>query len=210
MKYNTLIEELEIQTNEDRLNENFRKYLVQVFSPIYVKKIDRVFKTPLKIEEFNKSDNVMAFTQGNQISISKKVLDELPTEKAMVYIFHEFLHVLQNLKSFAEVKKLNDLLRTKTMKKISVDKINQFLTGKEQNIHSDYKDEFLTYCSNGAFDWSICPELKQTYYETLKNSGIFNMESDWWKYRFGSIEVLDKKINKMMDKKIKEISQEVK
>ena len=72
----------------------------------------------------------------------------------------------------------------KTMNKISSQNINEFLTGKPQNIHSDYKDEFLSYCSNFAFNWKLSPSLKQEYYDILNNSGLFNMESNWWKKRF--------------------------
>jgi hypothetical protein len=58
------------------------------------------------------------------------------------------------------------------------------LTGKSQNIYSNYKDEFLSYCSNFAFDWSLAPSLKNEYYSILSNSGIFNMKSEWWLKRF--------------------------
>ena len=179
-----LFEELKIETEIEKINNNFRKYLSEVFSSVFIKKLDRVFKEPLIIENFKKDNNVMALTVGTKISVNSKMFNELPTDKAMVYIFHELFHVLQNVSQFPEVKTLNRMLQNKTMSKININDINKFLTGKEQNIHSNYKDEFLSYCSNFAFDWSLCKELKSEYYRILNQSGIFNLESRWWKKRF--------------------------
>ena len=185
MKYvNIINEELEIDSEIDSLNKNFRKYIEQVFSSIFIKKIDRVFKNPLIIREFKEKSNVMAVTQNQQISVNVKMFNELSVDRAMVYIIHELFHVLQNMPQFKEVRTVNKILMKKTMNKISSQNINEFLTGKPQNIHSDYKDEFLSYCSNFAFNWKLSPSLKQEYYDTLNNSGLFNMESNWWKKRF--------------------------
>lgn len=185
MKYTDVLdEELEIDSEIESLNKNFRKYIEQVFSPTFLNKIDRVFKEPLIIRQFKEKSNVMAVTVGSQISVNTKMFQELSTDRGMVYIIHELFHVLQNLSQFNEVRTVNRILMKKTMNKISEANINSFLTGKDQNIHSDYKDEFLSYCSNFAFNWKFAPELKQEYYETLKNSGLFNMESKWWSKRF--------------------------
>lgn len=185
MKYTSILnEELEIDSEIESLNKNFRKYIEQVFSPTFLNKIDRVFKSPLIIRQFKEKSNVMAVTVGNQISVNTKMFKELSTDRGMVYIIHELFHVLQNMSQFNEVRTVNRILMKKTMNKIDKTNINSFLTGKEQNIHSDYKDEFLSYCSNFAFNWSLAPELKQEYYDTLKNSGLFNIESKWWSKRF--------------------------
>lgn len=181
MKYTEVInEELKIDSEIDKLNRNFRRYIEQVFSPIFLKKIDRVFKAPLIIRNFKEQSNVMAVTIGKQISVNTKMFNELPIDRAMVYIVHELFHVLQNLPQFEEVRTVNRELRAKTMAKIDTANINRFLTGQQQNIHSNYKDEFLSYCSNFAFDWSLAKELKLTYYQILSNSGLFNMKSPWW------------------------------
>lgn len=188
MKYvNVINEELEIDSEIDSLNKNFRKYIEQVFSSIFIKKIDRVFKNPLIIREFKEKSNVMAVTQNQQISVNVKMFNELSVDRAMVYIIHELFHVLQNMPQFKEVRTVNRILMKKTMNKISSQNINEFLTGKPQNIHSDYKDEFLSYCSNFAFNWKLSPSLKQEYYDILNNSGLFNMESNWWKKRFKNV-----------------------
>ena len=186
MKYDEIIyEELKIDSEINKINKNFRKYIEQVFSPIFLKKIDRVFKEPLLVETFKQNSNVMALTSpNNTISVNVKMFKELPTERAMVYIIHELFHVLQNMPQFEEVRTVNKLLGEKTIKRIPKLAINKFLTGKEQNIHSNYKEEFLSYCSNAAFDWSMAEDLKKEYYNTLKNSGLFNITSEWWSKRF--------------------------
>lgn len=185
MKYIEICEELKIDSEINKINKNFRKYLEQVFSSVFLKKIDRVFKTPLLVDTFEQKTNVMALTSPNNvISVNVKMFNELNTEKAMVYIIHELFHVLQNMSQFGEVRTVNKILGEKTLKKIPRQNINKFLTGKEQNIHSNYKEEFLSYCSNAAFDWSIAEELKKEYYNTLKNSGLFNITSEWWSKRF--------------------------
>lgn len=187
MKYDKIIEELEIDSEISKLNKNFRKYIEQVFSYSFLKKLDRVFKEPIVIENFKEKSNVMAMTVGRQISVNTKMFNELTTDRAMVYIIHELFHVLQNLPQFEEVRSVNRILRIKTLARIDLPNINQFLTGKKQSIHSNYKDEFLSYCSNFAFDWKLAPTLKREYYSVLSNSGIFNLKSEWWTKRFSKL-----------------------
>ena len=121
----------------------------------------------------------MALTVGSNISLNVKMFKELNIERGMVYIIHELFHVLQNLNQFPEIKTVNRILYNKTISKIPIQKINEFLTGKQQDIHSNYKDEFLSYCSNAAFNWKLCPQLKIEYYNILNNSGLFNMQSNF-------------------------------
>ena len=184
-KIDMILEELQITSDIEKINKNFRKYIEQVFSEIFLKKIDRVFKTPILVEGFKQSTNVMALTStDNKIFVNTKMFNSLPTEKAMIYIVHELFHVLQNMSQFPEVRTVNQNLMKRTMKRIPENNISKFLTGKKQNIHSDYKEEFLSYCSNAAFDWDMCKDLKREYYNVLKNSGLFNMESEWWQKRY--------------------------
>jgi len=184
MNYEKICEELNISSDIEKINKNFRKYIEEVFSQIYLKKIDRVFKEPILVKNFKENSNIMAITTpDNVISVNVKMFNGLPTERAMMYIIHELFHVLQNKPQFPEIKKVNNLLKEKTMKKIPERKINEFLTGKEQDIHSNYKDEFLSYCSNAAFKWEMAKELKNEYANILKLSGIFNTNSNWWKKR---------------------------
>ena len=184
MNYNNLKEELEVDTDINKINKHFREYIEEVFSKTFLKKLDRVFKEPLIVDNFKQNSNVMALTSGTNIYINTKMFKELPTDRAMIYIIHELFHVLQNVSQFPEVKTLNRMLGNCTMKVVPKNQINRFLTGKEQNIHSDYNNEFLSYCSNFAFDWTIAPQLKNEYHRLLETSGIFNLNSDWWQKRF--------------------------
>lgn len=179
-----LFEELKVESDIDEVNTNFRKYLSKVFNTVFIKKLDRVFKEPLVVETFKKNNNVMAITSGRKIAVNIEMFKELPTDRAMVYILHELFHVLQNTNQFPEISTINRMLKNATLSKINEKDITRFLTGKTQNIHSDYNYEFLPYCSNFAFDWSLSKELKQEYYRILEQSGIFNLKSDWWKVRF--------------------------
>ena len=169
---------------DDDLNKKFRKCIEQVFSPIYLKKIDRVFKSPIQIKRFDKKTNIMAMTINNNIFINSEMFDTLDDNRKMVYLIHELFHVLQKKSQFKDLVVLNSLLKARTLKYINEKDINEFLTGKKQNIHSNYKEEFLSYCSNFAFNWSLAPELKNEYFDILKKSGCFNMSSKWWEDRF--------------------------
>jgi hypothetical protein len=185
MKYDVIKEELNISSDIEIINKYFREYIEQVFNSVFLKKLDRVFKKPLLVQSFKQNSNVMALTSpDNVISVNTKMFLDLDRDKAMVYIIHELFHVLQNMSQFPEVRTVNRMLRNKTLKKIPEKKINEFLTGKEQDIHSNYNDEFLSYCSNAAFKWELSKELKEEYYNVLKQSGIFNLNSKWWKKRF--------------------------
>ena len=180
-----IYEEIEINSEIDSLNDNFRKYLEQVFSPIFIKKMDRVFKAPIRIKNFKEKTNIMALTfPDGEVFINTGLIKDLPNDRKMIYIMHELFHVLQKKPQFKELRRLNDLLGIRTLKFISKKNINEFLTGKKQDIHSNYKEEFLSYCANFAFKWEMAPELKKIYYDTLYNTGIFNMGSKWWKERF--------------------------
>ncbi len=179
-----IYEEIMIKSEIEKINKNFRRYVEEVFTSTFIKKMDRVFKKPLVVENFKQSSNIVALTSGKNIYINVKQFNSLPLNKAMMYVIHELFHVLQNVSQFPEVKTVNRILCKRTMENIPPNKINLFLTGKEQDIHSNYKDECLSYCSNFAFAWGLCPELKKIYFETLENSGIFNMSSKFWKERF--------------------------
>lgn len=182
-----IIESLEIESEIEKINKNFRKYVEQVFSKIFLKKIDRVFKKKLIVQEMNmesQANNIVAITVGENIYLNMKLFKEYSTEKAMMYIIHELLHVLYNKKQFPEIRTVLKQLAEATMRRIPPDKINEFLTGKKQSIHSNPSLEYLSYCSNAAFKWSICPELKQIYKDILSESGLFDMDSSFWKKRF--------------------------
>lgn len=185
MKINEAIlnEELKVQTGSNALNKMFREYINQVFSSTYLKKIDRTLNGTLLLKTFNKNNNMMAYTSGTSIYINTSKFLNLADDRCMVYIIHEFFHCLGNLKSFPEINIINKKLDKAAEKYIPKDKMNIFLTGKDQDIHSDFHGEFLSYMSNNAFNWSLAPELKSQFKNIIESAGIFNTNSKWWRER---------------------------
>ena len=178
-------EDLRISSGEEALDKMFRTYLVQVFSPNFVKKIDRVFVVPLVLRDFRERSNVMAYTQGTKIYVNKPLFLSTPKDKAMNYIMHELLHVLSNTGKFPELVTVNKQLANIVAKAVDKDKISLFFTGKQQNIHSDWRGEAINYLCNNSIDWSAAVVgTKEAYKETLEESGLFNMTSPFWKKRF--------------------------
>lgn len=184
MNFDDLVyEELFIDSGDVSTDKRYVKLLGLVFNEMYLKKINRVFKDGIKIKKINRDNNIMAVTVGTQISVNSKNYDELSAVRANVYLIHETFHVLQNMPQFKELATINDKLCKKANQMIPRKKMSAFLTGKTQDIHSDYTKEFLSYFSNNVFKWEICPALKKEFSEIIKSAGIFNTESSWWKKR---------------------------
>lgn len=178
-------EDLRISSGEKALDKMFRTYLIQVFSPNFVKKIDRVFTIPLVLRDFRERSNVMAYTQGTKIYVNKPLFFSTPKDKAMNYIMHELIHVLSNTGKFPELVNVNKQLANIVAKAVDKDKISLFFTGKQQNIHSDWRGEAINYLCNNSIDWSAAViGTKEVYKETLEESGLFDMTSPFWKKRF--------------------------
>ena len=184
MNFDDLVyEELFIDSGDVSTDKRYVKLLGLVFNEMYLKKINRVFKDGIKIKKINRDNNIMAITVGTQISVNSKNYDELSAVRANVYLIHETFHVLQNMPQFKELATINDKLCKKANQMIPHEKMSAFLTGKTQDIHSDYTKEFLSYFSNNVFKWEICPALKKEFSEIIKSAGIFNTDSSWWKKR---------------------------
>ena len=184
MNFDDLVyEELFIDSGDVSTDKRYVKLLGLVFNEMYLKKINRVFKDGIKIKKINRDNNIMAITVGTQISVNSKNYDELSAVRANVYLIHETFHVLQNMPQFKELATINDKLCKKANQMIPSEKMSAFLTGKTQDIHSDYTKEFLSYFSNNVFKWEICPALKKEFSEIIKSAGIFNTDSSWWKKR---------------------------
>ncbi len=184
MNFDDLVyEELFIDSGDVSTDKRYVKLLGLVFNEMYLKKINRVFKNGIKIKKINRDNNIMAITVGTQISVNSKNYDELSAVRANVYLIHETFHVLQNMPQFKELATINDKLCKKANQMIPREKMSAFLTGKTQDIHSDYTKEFLSYFSNNVFKWEICPALKKEFSEIIKSAGIFNTDSSWWKKR---------------------------
>lgn len=187
-----LLEELKIKSGDKAIDTLFRQKLSQVFSPAFLKKIDRRFDVTIKLRDFRQGNNVMCYTQGTKIYVNQTMFNSIPVEKAMNYIMHEMFHVLANTKSFPELEAVNKKLLRVVIKGVPRGKESDFFTGKHQNIHSDWRGEVINYLCNNSIDWDVAVSgMKIAYKTILEQSGLFNMNSPFWKNRFGDTESLE-------------------
>lgn len=196
MNFNDTVftEDLRISSGEAALDKMFRSYLQQVFSPSFLKKIDRVFDTKLVLKDFRERSNVMAYTQGTRIYVNRPVFLSTPKDHAMNYIMHELFHVLNNTHKFPELVKVNKELLNVVYNGVPRGKEAEFLSGKPQDIHSDWRGEVINYLCNNSIKWELAIfGTKFAYKEILEESGLFNMSSPFWKERFKDTKRLTKK-----------------
>lgn len=178
-------EELRISSGEKAIDILFIKYMKEVFSPSFIKKIGRVYNHNLVLKDFKERSNVMAYTQGTKIYINAPMFNTVPKKRGMDYIMHELFHVLNNTHRFPELANLNKRLLNVVNKAVPHGKENEFLTGKPQNIHSDWRGEVVNYLCNNSIKWDVAViGTKEAYKEILEESGLFNMSSAFWKKRF--------------------------
>lgn len=184
-----LNEELKFNTRSKALNKLFRSRLPSVYSPAYLQKIDDVFDKNIQIKEFEKTSNIMAYTKGTEIYISDKIYD-IPTDQAVIYLLHELVHALSNTSKFNDLVQLNIKLSKLIEKNISKNNINKFLTGKDQDIHSNYKDEIVSYLMNNSLQWNMVDKkFVKEFIDIVFSSGIFNAKSSFWLKRFPDIKL---------------------
>lgn len=178
-------EDLRISSGEEALDNLFKRYMAQVFSPMFLKKINRFYNTTLVLKDFKQRSNIMCYTQGTKIYLNRPLFDATPKENAMNYILHELFHVLNNTGKFPELAIVNNKLLTAVLRGVDKGKEAEFLTGKAQNIHSNWRGEVINYLCNNSIKWDIgVKDLKEAYREILEESGLFNMKSTWWQKRF--------------------------
>ena len=192
MELELLIHEVELETKDKQLNVLFDSYLSQVFSPAFKKKIDETLKDKISFKEVvDKNKNVIAYTMGNTIYVNSPVFYSKNRSKGILFLLHEFIHILQNSKSFFLMNKFNDIKNIEAslynvVQRNLVKPYAVFLTGKQQALHSSGKDEVLTYQMNGSVDWSaLKPGAKEEYIKILQQSGMFNLNSKFWRKRLG-------------------------
>lgn len=180
-----MTEELKISSGEKALDRAIRAYLPEVFSPSMVRKIDRVLSGRFALKSFKQKSNIMCYTQGTSVYVNWPLFYSTRKDKAVNYIMHELIHVLINTGSFPELKNVQNELATIVYNSVPRGKEAEFLTGKNQNIHSDWRGEVLNYLCNNSIRWGL-GELgtRLAYKETLEESGLFSMKSAWWRKRF--------------------------
>jgi hypothetical protein len=183
-----LAEEINLQTRDQKMNLLFNNYLKQVFAPQFLKKIERIIKnvTP---GEFKDNSAVVAYTKGNKFFINTNQFYSKPRKESIVYLIHEFIHLLEN-------NHLQDLLILekklyKLVKQNLKGDISLFLTNKKQDLHSDgIEAESLTYVvANKSANWNYVKEgTKEKYVNLLRESGVFNLSSSYFNYLTKTIE----------------------
>ena len=186
-----LLEELKVKSGDSAADALFRQKLSQVFSPMFLKKIDRNLDTTIRLKKFRQNNNVMCYTTGTKIYVNTTMFNSVPKEKAMNYIMHEMFHVLSNSGRFPELENVNKELLRIVIKGVPRGKESDFFTGKHQNIHSDWREEVINYLCNDSIDWDVAVDgMKIAYKTILEESHLFNMKSPFWKKRFGDTESL--------------------
>jgi len=181
---------LEIELEADKGSEAvFNTILKQVFTKEYLAKIEKIIVKTIKFKYGSLPSSAPVATQGRTIIIDKEKYDKIPNHIKTNYILHEFIHILQNTKSFLVLNAFKEihLLTNELMsifKKNSVKPYSVFLTGQNQNIGRGGKMELVSYLMNNSFNPSaLTIEGKKLFKNALINSDIFNTSSNFWKLR---------------------------
>ena len=171
------------------LNKDFDLALRNVFSPAFYQKIEKVLKNNIKIIPFSDDSGNMAYNVHGNIYINEKEFAKLTQDRKIAYILHEFVHVLQRKKtagvfsSFKEVLKVSQDLYNLVVKNLT-GSLSMFLIGKEEDLGPLKQIEVLAYLMNSKIRWQFLkPEAKKEFISILKNSGLFNLQSSFWKDR---------------------------
>jgi hypothetical protein len=180
-----LSEAVLVDSRSFKVNKLFYYTLKEIFTDKFYNKMDSIIKNKIQIDEFQKDNNVVAYTQNGHIFVNAHAFYSKKPSDAVIYLVHEFVHLLQDLPYFPEIKRLDKQLYS-LVKPNLTKPYSKFLTGKIQNIHSIAKEESLTYAiGNRSLDWScVKPGVKEKYKEILEQSGLFNMELPWMKKIF--------------------------
>lgn len=180
---------LEVKLGKDpELNDLFNEALKKVFDPNFLNKIEGKITKLIKIISVKSNKDFVAYVKGNSIFVNTPVFEALPISKRMNYLLHEFIHILQNKKSFAFFKDFKEIHNLENslwniIKKYTNDP-GKFLTNK--NVPSSYigKHETITYLMNNSINWNeISKTGRLAFVNNIKQSGLFNLDSDFWKER---------------------------
>lgn len=188
MNLNDYLIEIKLGDNPE-LESIFNLALKQVFSENYLNKIESKIKKQIRIKEkHSKNQNEVAWVQGNTIYINPPVFNSKNKKTQIKYLLHEFMHILNNTKSFIvssqfkEIKQLSKKL-WEIIKKHS-DNPGLFLTGKEVDDKYLNYQEALSYLMNDKIKWEkISLQGKQLFLEELQKYNIFNLQHEFWKKR---------------------------
>lgn len=185
MNYKEYLTE-EIKQIDPDLQKSFNLALRQVFTKQFLAKMSGKIKDFLIIKEVEEDNNMIAYNVGNKIFINKSKFYEKDLKGQTETLLHEFIHILQRKKGFlfSKFKEIRDLTNKiyKLIQEHSEYPMSVFLTGKYQNLGQGGKWEVLSYFMNNNINWNaIDKEGKRLIILEIKTSGIFNVESQFWK-----------------------------
>jgi len=182
---------LEVNLQDESLEGYFNEGLKQVFSPVFLSKINKKIQhlIPIKYVENHNNSNEVVWTENNEISVNKKEFEKIDVVKRIKYLLHEFIHILLNSKSFfvinafIELRKVSNKMH-QIVEQYAIGNVGAFLINK--TIEEKYlnNQESLAYFMNGKMNWKmIKPEGAKLLKETIINSGLFNTSSEFWRKR---------------------------
>lgn len=182
---------LEVEIGEDAsIEKMFNHALNLVFSTSYLNKINKFVKDKVTIiDAQDKNERIVAWNIGTKIYVNKQIFYSKKKSDQLRFLLHEFMHVLMNKKSFLvqrQFKDLHDLSQElyNIVKKGLTKPMSVFLTGEEQKIPTMDTQEIISYLMNGKVDFSaISPQAKNQFIAVLKNSNMFNLQSNFWRRR---------------------------
>jgi hypothetical protein len=182
------ITELEIGDDKD-LEKVFNFALSQVFDSKYLSKIEDTLKNKIKIKEkVSRNPDIVAWVEGTTIYVNRPEFLARDMKSRIRYILHEFMHILNNSKSFIfanKFKEINELSKELwEIVKTHTKNPGKFLTGRnvDKNLLND--QEALSYLMNDKIQWKeITPEGRKLFISTLKKYGVFNLEHEFWRKR---------------------------
>lgn len=182
----------EVKLGDDpELEAVFNEALKEVFSKNFLDKIEKIIdnKIVLKKAKIRNKDEIAWVSSPGEISVNKDEFDKRSRSQQIKYLLHEFIHVLQLSKSFIFFKKFKEIselsyLLDKIVKTNLVKDYSVFLTSRNVNLGNAGKYEIISYLMNDSIDWSALKEEGRTQFiHALKTSGLFNLESNFWKKR---------------------------
>lgn len=183
-----LLYEIKIGNNKN-IESLFNYMLSQIFDEAYLKKIEMLLNNKvIKIIEKEERKDIVAWTVGTTIYVNPDEFNARNIESQIKYLLHEFIHVLNNSKSFFILNKFKEIKElSKTLWKITLehsDNPGKFLTNKNINKNLLNDQEALSYIMNGNLNWAeISSKGRKLFIEAIKQSNIFNLDSKFWKER---------------------------
>lgn len=187
MNYKEYLEEA-VRDVDPQLRKIFNDALKEVFSSKYLSEIANKLGDHLKIVQVDEKPGVVAYNIGTKIYVNKNEFWNYPPKQQTRYLLHEFIHILQRkrgviLTKFSDIRKLSVNIY-KIFKQHSKQPLSVFLTGKNQDLGAGGKWEAMSYFMNNSIDWrAVDEEGKSKIVSEIKNSGIFNTNSTFWKRR---------------------------